>query len=184
MADNRDVEKAKEYLHLALAKLGADMNSEHLKDTPGRIAKMWLCLFSQPRDVTITTFENPDEQSQLVIVRDIPFTSWCAHHLLPFVGKAHVGYLPDKKIVGLSKLPRIVKYHANSPQVQEQLTVDIINHINESLQPRGAAVLLEADHTCMSCRGVHVQGTTTQTCKLSGNIDKFEFFQHLSMKMH
>lgn len=177
-----DLNAAILHLSQAFRCLGADMESEHFKGTPKRVASMYKEIFSDKDNIEYTLFDNSDKQSQMVIVKDIPFTSWCSHHLLPFVGKAHVGYIPSKHIVGLSKIARCVIKNANSPQVQEKLVKDIGDELNKVLKPKGLVVLLEAEHHCMSCRGIHVVGSVTQTCKLWGDIDKFEFFESLKLK--
>src|SRR6476661_2288484 len=122
-------------------------------DTPGRMARAYAELLS-PRLFDLTTFPNEEEYDELVLVRDIPVRSVCAHHMLPFVGVAHVGYLPDTRIVGLSKLARVVEHFACRPQVQERLTKQIAGWLQEHLDPKGVGVVIQADHTCMTLRGV------------------------------
>lgn len=173
---------AAERLADAFALLGADMENPHFKDTPKRVAKMYQDILTPNEPVSYTLFENEDPNSQMIIVRDINFVSWCSHHFLPFLGKAHVGYIPNKSIVGLSKIARCVVHHSKNPQVQERLVKDIGDELNDKLKPKGLAVLLEAEHTCMSCRGVMSPASVTQTCKLWGEVDKFEFFETLKMK--
>ncbi|WP_435526213.1 GTP cyclohydrolase I [Microbacterium elymi] len=122
----------------------------------------------EPRPFALTTFPNEDGYDELVLVRDIPFTSLCEHHLLPFRGVAHVGYLPGDRIVGLSKLARVVELFARDLQVQEALTAQIAEHLERMLEPRGVGVVLEAEHLCMSLRGVRATGATTTTSAFRG----------------
>jgi GTP cyclohydrolase IA len=150
-----------------LTALGRDVTSEHLADTPRRVAASLLELLT-PREFTMTTFPNEEEYSELVLVRDIPFDSLCEHHLLPFRGVAHVGYVPGDRLVGLSKLARVVELFARDLQVQERLTKQIADYVEEKLNPRGVGVVLEAEHLCMSMRGVHASGTRTKTSTFLG----------------
>ena len=150
-----------------LVALGADLDSDHLSETPRRVAKAYAELLS-PRPFNATTFPNDEGYDELVIVGDIPFQSLCAHHLLPFQGKAHVAYLPGEKLVGLSKLARVVELYARRLQVQERLTTQVADWLDEHLQPRGVGVVLEAEHLCMSLRGVQTAGTKTVTSALRG----------------
>ena len=150
-----------------LASLGVDLSQEDLKETPRRVASMYAELLT-PEPFTFTTFENEAGYDELVLVRDIPFVSLCAHHLLPFTGHAHVGYLPGDRIVGLSKLARVVKHFARGLQVQERLTKNVADHIQANLDPKGVGVVIEAEHQCMSIRGVHALGTRTVTSTLLG----------------
>ena len=147
--------------------LGADVNDESLADTPGRVARMYAeMLTAEPFD--LTTFPNDEGYDELVIARNIRFHSLCEHHLLPFHGVAHIGYLPGERILGLSKLARVVDLFAASLQVQERLTRQISNWLEEHLEPRGVGVVLEAEHLCMSLRGVSKPGVTTTTSALHG----------------
>jgi GTP cyclohydrolase I len=136
-------------------------------DTPGRMARAYAELL-HPRSFDLTTFPNDEGYDELVLARDIPVRSVCEHHMLPFVGVAHVGYLPGARILGLSKLARVVELHAHRPQVQERLTTQIADAIVEILQPRGAFVMIEAEHLCMSMRGVRKPGTLTLTSAVRG----------------
>lgn len=141
-----------------------------LVDTPRRVAAaMAQMLTSEP--FAMTTFQN-EGYDEMVLVRDIPFHSLCMHHLLPFSGVAHVAYLPAERIVGLSKLARVVDRFARELQVQERMTVQIASFLQERLQPQGVGVVLEAEHTCMSLRGVRKAGTRTVTSSLHGLIRK------------
>jgi GTP cyclohydrolase I len=121
-----------------------------------------------PEPFELTTFPNDEGYDELVLVRGIPFRSLCEHHLLPFTGVAHVCYLPGDRIVGLSKLARVVEHFAAAPQVQERLTCQVADLLEETLQPRGAGVVLDAEHSCMSLRGVRAHGTRTRTSALRG----------------
>ena len=150
-----------------LVALGADLDSEHLRETPQRVAKAYAELLS-PRPFNATTFPNDEGYDQLVIVGEIPFQSLCAHHLLPFQGKAHVAYLPGERLIGLSKLARVVELFARRLQLQERLTTQVADWLDEHLEPRGVGVVLEAEHLCMSLRGVQTAGAKTVTSALRG----------------
>lgn len=147
--------------------LGQDLDTEDLRDTPRRVAAALAELLT-PTPFTMTTFANDDEYDEMVLVRDIPFHSLCAHHLLPFIGVAHVTYLPGEKIVGLSKLARVVEHFARRAQVQERLTQQVADALDAQLAPRGVGVALEATHLCMSLRGVSATGARTRTTALRG----------------
>jgi GTP cyclohydrolase IA len=157
-------------LRRMIADLGLNPEDEGLAETPRRIADMYLELFQglwqDPREVLNVTFdENHDE---MVILRDIPFYSMCEHHFLPFHGEAHVGYLPDGKIVGLSKLARAVEVFARRPQVQERLTGQIADCIEEVLGAKGVGVVIKAEHLCMTARGVRKPGSAMVTSAMRG----------------
>ena len=150
-----------------LVALGVDVNSQGTADTPRRIAHMFAELLT-PVPFNPTTFPNEDGYDELVLVRDIPFVSLCEHHMLPFHGVAHVGYLPGTRIIGLSKLARLVHYFARSLQVQERLTKQVADWLRDELAPKGVGVVLVAEHQCMSIRGVQAVGTKTITSTLYG----------------
>lgn len=150
-----------------LASLGVDLSQEGLSDTPARMAKAWAEFFT-PRPFDMTTFPNDEGYGDLVLARDIPFRSICEHHLLPFTGTAHVGYLPGGRILGLSKLARVVELFASRPQVQERLTQQVANWLRDQLAPLGVGVVLEAEHTCMTLRGVRATGSVTVTSAMHG----------------
>jgi GTP cyclohydrolase I len=150
-----------------LRALGADLTDESLRDTPRRMASAYAELLS-PEPFNATTFPNDGHYDELVVVRDIPFHSLCEHHLLPFVGFAHVGYIPAERIVGLSKLARVVDHFARALQVQERLTTQVADWFESELQPKGVGVVLEAEHTCMSLRGAAKPGSRTVTSALHG----------------
>lgn len=157
---------AADHFRAFLQTLGLDVDDPHLRETPRRVATMFATELFAPHPFTFTTF--PAEGDSLVLVRDIPFVSICAHHLLPFRGVAHVGYIPTDRLVGLSKLARTVEYHARAPQVQERLTDQIADFLDVNLDPLGVGVVLEATHLCMEIRGVQKPGTTTTTSALRG----------------
>src|SRR3954447_5377668 len=147
--------------------LGVDLTDESLQDTPRRVAAAYSELLT-PLPFEATTFQNDEGYDELVVARGIPFHSLCEHHLLPFHGVAHVAYLPGDRIVGLSKLGRVVESFARRLQVQERMTVQIADWVEEYLNPRGVGVVLEAEHMCMSLRGVQKPGTVTVTSALHG----------------
>lgn len=152
-----------------LVALGADLSSDGLQETPSRIARAYAELLT-PMPFNATTFPNDEAYDELVIVRDIPFQSLCMHHMLPFYGIAHVAYLPGEKIVGLSKLGRVVDLFARDLQVQERLTTQVADWIDTTLAPRGVGVILEAEHLCMSMRGVQKPESRTVTSALRGSV--------------
>jgi GTP cyclohydrolase IA len=162
-----DLDGAADAVRRLLAALGQDVDSPHLHDTPRRVAAAYAELLT-PEPFTMTTFPNDAEYDELVLVRDVPFRSLCEHHLLPFHGVAHIGYLPADRIVGLSKLARVVEHYARGLQVQERLTQQIADCLQQHLQPNGVAVVLEAEHSCMSVRGVRAAGARTVTSALRG----------------
>jgi GTP cyclohydrolase I len=152
-----------------LAALGIELDAEELRETPARMARAYAELFESP-PFRLTTFPNNEGYDELVVARDIPFRTVCEHHLLPFAGVAHVGYLPGERILGLSKLARLVEHYAARPQTQERLTKQIADSLAARLQPRGTGVVLEAEHSCMTLRGVRARGTTTITSALLGSL--------------
>ena len=147
--------------------LGIDLTDESVRDTPRRIARLYDELLT-PQPFNPTTFPNDGGYDELVVATGIPFHSLCEHHLLPFVGVAHVGYLPGDRIIGLSKLARVVDLFARSLQVQERLTTQIAGWLDEHLRPQGVGVVIEAEHLCMSLRGVQKPGARTVTSALHG----------------
>jgi GTP cyclohydrolase IA len=150
-----------------LRALGADLDSEALQETPRRMADAYAELLT-PEPFQATTFPNDDGYDELVVVRAIPFHSLCMHHLLPFHWVAHIAYLPRERIIGLSKLGRVVELFARDLQVQERMTTQIADWIERELEPKGVGVVLEAEHTCMSLRGVQKFGAMTVTSALHG----------------
>ena len=162
-----DPEAVERAAHDLLLALGANPAEESLRDTPRRMAAAYAELLT-PEPFVATTFPNDGNYDELVLVRDIPFHSLCEHHLLPFVGVAHVGYIPADRIVGLSKLARVVDHFARALQVQERLTTQVAGWFERELSPKGVGVVLEAEHTCMSLRGAAKPGTRTVTSALHG----------------
>jgi len=150
-----------------LVALGQDAQGEHLRDTPRRVAGVYVELLTA-RPFNLTTFPNDEGYDELVLARGIPFHSLCEHHLLPFTGVAHVGYLPGERILGLSKLARVVEQFARRLQVQERLTKQVADWLLDHLQPKGVGVVIEAEHLCMSLRGVQKAGARTVTSALHG----------------
>jgi GTP cyclohydrolase I len=150
-----------------LRALGADLDDESLRETPRRMARAFAEMLT-PEPFQATTFPNDGGYDELVLVRDVPFHSLCEHHLLPFKGVAHVAYLPGDRIVGLSKLARIVEHFARDLQVQERLTKQVADWLDAALEPRGVGVVMEAEHLCMTLRGVQKPGAITVTSSLTG----------------
>jgi GTP cyclohydrolase I len=176
-----DRERAERAVAELLDALGLDRGTEALWDTPRRVASAFAELL-RPEPFQATTFPNDGGYNELVIVSDIAFSSLCEHHLLPFVGVAHIGYLPADRIIGLSKLPRLVEHRARRPQVQERLTGEVADWLEETLRPRAVGVVMEATHTCMSLRGVRQPGALTTTSALRGRLredprTRQEFFE-------
>jgi GTP cyclohydrolase IA len=164
-----DLAAAEEAAGRFLHALGIGTDSESLRGTPGRMARAYAELFS-PRPFEPTTFPNDENYDELVLARSIPLRSVCEHHLLPFVGTAHVGYLPGRRILGLSKLARVVEHFACRPQVQERLTKQVADWLQTCLEPQGVGVVIEAEHTCMTLRGVRATGSSTLTSTLLGTL--------------
>jgi GTP cyclohydrolase I len=162
-----DVSAAERAAAELLVALGADLELEGLRDTPRRMAAAYAELLT-PEPFDLTTFPNEEGYDELVLVRDIPFQSLCMHHLLPFHGVAHVAYLPGERILGLSKLARVVEHFSRDLQVQERLTTQVANWLQQQLQPKGVGVVLQAEHLCMSLRGVQKPGAVTITSALHG----------------
>lgn len=162
--DLRAAEKAVSDLMTAL---GHPPVGPHLSDTPGRVARAFHEMLT-PDSFVPTTFPNEEEYDQLVVARDIPFQTLCRHHLLPMTGVAHVGYVPQDRILGLSKLARVVEMFSRDLQVQERLTKQVADWLQDRLDPKGVGVVIEAEHGCMSLRGVKSHGSTTTTSALTG----------------
>jgi GTP cyclohydrolase I len=168
-----DLDRAAAAVRELLIAVGEDPDRDGLRDTPGRVARMYAERFGglreSPEDVFSAVFEAPYDE--LVLVKDITLYSMCEHHLVPFFGVAHLGYLPGSsggKVVGLSKLARLVEVYARRPQVQERLTTQIANALEDNLSPRGVIVVIEAEHLCMSMRGVRQPGSKTVTSAVRG----------------
>jgi GTP cyclohydrolase I len=162
-----DVDAARQAAADLLVALGADLDEEGLRETPRRMVAAYAELLT-PQPFHPTSFPNEEGYDELVVVRAIPFHSLCMHHLLPFQGVAHIGYLPGERIIGLSKLGRVVEHFARGLQVQERLTTQIAGWLQRELEPKGVGVVLEAEHLCMSLRGVQKLGATTMTSALHG----------------
>lgn len=152
-----------------LAALGIDTDTEAMAGTPGRMARAYAEMLT-PRSFDLTTFPNDERYDELVLARAIGVHSVCEHHMLPFLGIAHVGYLPGRRILGLSKLARVVELFARRPQVQERLTIQVADWLQTHLAPRGVGVVIEAEHLCMTLRGVRSGGTSTITSALRGTL--------------
>ncbi|MGH3487246.1 MAG: GTP cyclohydrolase I FolE [Actinopolymorphaceae bacterium] len=163
----RDIDAAERAARAFLEALGMPLDSEGLRDTPRRMARAYAELLT-PREFDLTTFPNEEGYDELVLARDIPIKSVCEHHLLPFVGVAHVGYLPGDRILGLSKLARVVELFAHGAQVQERLTKQVADWLANELSPKGVGVVIEAEHLCMTLRGVQAVGSKTITSTLLG----------------
>jgi GTP cyclohydrolase I len=152
-----------------LAALGLPIDAEDMFETPRRLVHAYAEMLTPP-EFDSTTFRNTGGYDELVVVSDIPVRSLCEHHLLPFTGVAHVGYLPGERILGLSKFARTVDFFARRAQTQERLTTEIADHLVERLQPHGVGVVIEADHTCMTLRGARAEGAHTVTAALRGRL--------------
>ncbi|MDP3255345.1 GTP cyclohydrolase I FolE [Bosea sp. (in: a-proteobacteria)] len=165
-------EQAEEAVRTLLLWAGDDPSREGLQDTPRRVAKAYKEFYKgyqeDAAEILDRVFEEVEGYRDMVLVRDIPFYSHCEHHMVPFVGKAHIGYYPAKGVVGLSKLARVVDVYARRLQTQETMTAQIADVIDRVLAPRGVAVLIEAEHMCMSMRGVQKQGSSTMTTRYTG----------------
>ena len=155
-----------------LAWAGDDPEREGLLDTPKRVVKAYEEFFQgyalEPEDVLNRSFNEVSGYDDMVLLKDIRFESHCEHHMAPIIGKAHVAYIPQKSVVGISKLARLVDLYAKRLQIQERMTADIANALDRVLKPKGAAVMIEAEHGCMSCRGVHKDGVSMVTKTLTG----------------
>ncbi|MBI2429701.1 MAG: GTP cyclohydrolase I FolE [Ignavibacteriales bacterium] len=190
LSDSQKIEIIAKHFELIMETLGLDLEDESLRETPFRIAKMYVKeIFSGLDPSTkphITLFENKNGYSEMLVEKDIIFNSYCEHHFVPFFGKAHVAYYPHKRIVGLSKLNRIVQYLAKKPQVQERLTVEIGNVIERELQTDDVAVVLEGKHLCIASRGVEDVNSVTRTSYFNGKFAereiRNEFLKQLDTK--
>lgn len=169
-----DYDRAEAAVRELLFAIGEDPDRDGLRETPARVARMYAEVFSgmrgEPEEVLTTTFELAHDE--MVLVRDIPFWSHCEHHLVPFFGEAHVGYIPalEGRITGLSKLARLVDLYSRRPQVQERLTTQIADALEKILEPRGTIVVVQAEHMCMSMRGVRKPGSKTVTSAVRGQL--------------
>jgi GTP cyclohydrolase I len=165
-------EEAEQAIRTLLLWVGEDPNREGLRGTPKRVARAyedWCGGYKEdPVEFLRRTFEEVDGYDEMIVLRDIRFESHCEHHMAPIIGKAHVGYLPDRKVVGISKLARVVDAFARRLQVQESMTAQIAHCIQDVLKPRGVGVIIEGEHQCMTTRGVHKHGVTMITSQLLG----------------
>ena len=164
-----DLEAAEVAAAALLSALGQPLDSPHMADTPRRMVSAYAEMLAV-ESFDFTSFPNTEGYDEMVLVEDIPVRSLCEHHMLPFVGVAHVGYLPRDRVLGLSKLARVVDFYARRAQTQERLTKQIADHLDDHLAPRGVGVVVEAEHTCMSLRGVRAEGTRTVTSALLGHL--------------
>jgi GTP cyclohydrolase I len=170
--DDEKVEKIRRHVRGIIDVLGLDPQADpNLKDTDQRVAKMYLEMFSglsEGAEPNITCFPNDEGYSAMVMEKDIPFYSLCAHHFVPFYGHAHMAYIPNERIIGLSKMPRIVEFYAKRPQLQERMTEQVAGYLEQRLRPQGTMVVLEARHLCVEMRGIKKPGATTVTSAIRG----------------
>ncbi len=180
-----DQTKVKEAVRLLLEGIGENVDREGLRETPERIARMYEQIFVGMEEDASTHLSKTFAvaSNEIVLVKDITFYSICEHHLMPFYGKAHIAYLPDGKVVGLSKLARTVEVYARRPQIQEQMTIQIVEAVMEHLKPQGVMVLLEAEHMCMTMRGVEKPGSRTVTMASRGCFQEKPELQELFFRM-
>jgi GTP cyclohydrolase I len=176
----RDLDAAEQAASVFLTALGVDLTRDGMAETPGRLVRAYAEMLT-PQPFEATTFPNDEGYDELVLARSIPLRSICEHHLLPFVGVAHVGYLPGGRILGLSKLARVVEHFASRPQVQERLTKQVADWLDTNLVAEGVGVVIEAEHMCMTLRGVRADGAKTVTSTMLGRLreprSRAEFFQ-------
>ena len=180
-----DKEKIKEGVKLMLEGIGEDINRKGLLETPDRIARMCEEIFGGLQEEAAVHLQKQFSatNNNIVLERDITFYSVCEHHLLPFYGKAHVAYIPDKRVAGLSKLARTVEVYARRPQIQENMTAEIADAVWENLKPKGVMVMLEAEHMCMTMRGVQKPGTITSTIVTRGVFEEDFGLQQTFLQM-
>src|SRR5260221_14661543 len=164
--------EAEEAVRTMILWAGDDPDREGLRDTPGRVVRAYEEFFAgyaqDPREVLKRTFTEVEGYDEMIVMNDIRFESHCEHHMVPIIGKGHIGYLPDKRVIGISKLARLVELYARRLQVQETMTVQIADTLQEILQPKGVAVVIEAAHQCMTTRGVHKPGVALVTSRMLG----------------
>jgi GTP cyclohydrolase IA len=181
-------EEAEEAVRVLLRWAGDDPEREGLRGTPGRVARAYEEWFSgygiDPVELLQRTFEETDGYDEMVVLKDIRFESHCEHHLAPIIGRAHVAYLPDRRVIGISKLARLVEAYAKRLQIQEKMTAQIANTLSEVLKPKGVAVVIEAAHQCMTTRGVHKPGVSMITSHMLGGFrsdasTRREFLAHI-----
>lgn len=183
-----DVEDA---IRTILTWIGEDPSREGLSETPARVARAYKSYFAgydqNPEEYLRKTFEETAGYDEMVLLRNIPFQSHCEHHMAPIIGRAHIGYLPTNKVVGISKLARVVEGYARRFQVQEKLTAEIANCINDVLKPRGVGVVIDATHECMTTRGIHKRGVSMVTSRMTGTFredarTRMEFLQFVDIR--
>jgi GTP cyclohydrolase I len=190
-----DIEKRKLAVQLLLSSVGEDIYREGLQETPNRVARKYEEIFGgydqDPEQLLKVTFDSDDDEGDkygsLVLVKDIPLFSHCEHHMVPFFGKAHVAYIPEDKVVGISKIARLIDCYAKRFQIQERLTTQVANTLEKFLNPKGVAVVVEAEHMCMTMRGVKKPGAKTITSALTGvflkEVDaRAEFYSLIGLK--
>ena len=165
-------EQAEEAVRTMILWAGDDPDREGLRDTPGRVVRAYEEFFAgylqDPREILKRTFTEVEGYDEMIVMNDIRFESHCEHHMVPIIGKVHIGYLPDKRVIGISKLARLVEVYARRLQVQEKMTVQIADTLHDILQPKGVAVVIEAAHQCMTTRGVHKPGVGLVTSRMVG----------------
>jgi GTP cyclohydrolase I len=185
-------EEAESAVRTLIAWAGDDPSREGLLETPKRVVKSYEEFYEgydkDPREILSKVFEEIEGYDEIVLVKDIPLQSHCEHHMVPIIGKAHVAYLPDQRVVGLSKLARVVDMFGKRLQTQETMTAQIADTINEVLKPKGVAVVIDAEHQCMSSRGVHKHGSSTITSRMIGVFrenqkSRMEFLNLISSKL-
>lgn len=170
-AEDARVEKIARHVRAIIGVLDLDTQDPNLQGTDVRVAKMYLEMFhglEEGSEPPVTTFPNEEDYQHMVMERDIPFYSMCSHHFVPFYGKAHIAYIPEDRIIGLSKFSRILEFYARRPQLQERLTEQVVGFLEEKLKPKGAMVVIEARHLCVEMRGVKKPGARTVTSALRG----------------
>ena len=171
LSDEEKIRRLSEHVRGILDALGLDPTDPNLTETPDRVAKMYLEMFQGLREGAeprVTFFPNDEHYTAMVMEKDIPFYSLCSHHFVPFYGHAHIAYIPNDKIVGLSKMPRILEFYARRPQLQERLTEQVAGFLAEKLAPQGVMVVVEARHLCVEMRGVKKSGALTVTSAIRG----------------
>ena len=175
VSDERKIEKIQEHFQCIMETLGLDLEDDSLKGTPYRVAKMYVKeLFSglDPKNKpSISTFDNKYQYSKMLIEKNIEFDSACEHHFLPMRGKVHVGYISSGKVIGLSKINRIVQYYGKRPQVQERLTIQILNELQSALKTKSVIVVVDAEHLCVSTRGIRDKSSSTITLEYGGEFN-------------
>jgi GTP cyclohydrolase I len=165
------VERIARHVRAIIQELGLDLQDPNLERTDERVARMYLEMFhglEEGSEPAVTTFPNEESYQHMVMERDMPFYSMCSHHFVPFYGRAHIAYIPEDQIIGLSKFSRILEFYARRPQLQERLTEQVVQYLEDKLEPRGAMVVIEARHLCVEMRGVRKPGALTVTSAIRG----------------